>query len=256
MAHRSVGCFGFVRVRGGIVQSVASLALLLALDLAGGAGLLVRDQELSTAQNAPIWVNVSANVSGAAGHVFQLTSLPQSGKGEVFEANPDVFASTGLLVQGRQITAGQLPHTLQAPPVVYYVPTPHEFSCSICLETNPSDCTVCVPYTSLAFRVLTKHGNEGGQKSTGQIDIIVKQNSDAPFTGGGGGALLLDGYDDFALARIRGLSPHAITVSLWVKCMRERGLQTVFSLMSDRGRELEVHNILDLQLLRGNTGVM
>jgi hypothetical protein len=35
------------------------------------------------------------------------------------------------------------------------------------------------------------------------------------------------------------VDPAAITVALWVKCVRARALQTVFSIFSKKGREVQ-----------------
>ena len=194
------------------------------------------------------WVNLSA-VAGAAAQVrgvaLYISSIPPAGKGELYAPDPSFASNDGQLRQGVQITAGSLPYKVDYPHRVLYYPPPHEFSCSVCEEDGTS-CSICVPYTYLSF-----YGVHQEQRSnTASLGIIVKQNSDAPFTGGGGGAIFLDGYDDFALARMTGIWPHALTVTLWVKNIRVRSLQTIFSIFSSKGRELEVFDPLNLQVLR------
>jgi len=196
------------------------------------------------------WFNMSA-LAGAAGQAvgtdFYIASIPPAGKGELYVPDPLYDSSRGgQLRQGAQITANALPFRVADPLLVMYYPPPHEFSCSVC-EDDGTSCSVCVPYTYVTFYV-----ERGGFRSNlASLGIIVKQNSDAPFAGGGGGALFLDGYDDFALARMTDMWPHALTVTMWAKNMRVRPLQTIFSIFSSRGRELEVYNTMDLQVLRG-----
>ena len=223
--------------------------LKLNSSLAGS--LVISPLRLTTPQNVPIWVNLSKSIAGANenAYLWHMASVPQEGRGEIFSLEPSIFIGSGKFVQGLQIKAGDVPFELLYP-YVLYVPTPHKFSCSVCNETNPSDCTICIPYANLSFFV--KSGSQ--QSNTALAGVIVKQNSDAPFAGGGGGALYLDGYDDFAVASIPAVPPHAITVAMWVKNQRARPLQTLFSIFSTRGRELEVHNTIDLQALRGNSG--
>ena len=45
----------------------------------------------------------------------------------------------------QKIQSDTVPYKIAYPYLVYYVPTPHQFSCSVCLEDG-SSCTVCVPF--------------------------------------------------------------------------------------------------------------
>ena len=68
-----------------------------------GAGeLILSGQELTTAQNTPIWLNLSAAAGTAAGGArtaFFVAGVPDAGKGEVFAPN----SATSELTQGPQI---------------------------------------------------------------------------------------------------------------------------------------------------------
>ena len=230
------------------------------------AQLTLSGQDLTTPQNTPIWLNLSAlaasdgGVSGlltsrsfsvaGARYTFYVAGIPEASKGEVFLPEPAEFALRTELLQGRQLKASVLPYQVPFPYMVQYVPTAHKFSCSLC-EDDGTSCTICVPYTHLRVYIASKTSDVTQVSNTASIGIIVKQNSDAAWTGGGGGALYLDGFDDFALAKMKGVAPGAMTVGLWVKVLSTRPLQTVFSIFTSRGRELEVHDTLNLQVLRG-----
>ena len=69
----------------------------------------------------------------------------------------------------------------------------------VCCEATCLQC-VCGSYY---IATGSKTTGDRQLSNTATISIVVKQNSDAAFTGGGGGALYFDGYDDFAQARMK-----------------------------------------------------
>ncbi|EKX47786.1 hypothetical protein GUITHDRAFT_137172 [Guillardia theta CCMP2712] len=173
---------------------------------------------------------------------WTILSLPLHG--ELFVPVKGTGTYEGNLTLGPKV---QSPGTLLPSNLVFFLPFPSEFSCSICDPTGVV-CTICVPYANFAFQVL----DGSGSPRRGEVNIIVKQNSDLPFAGGAGGGIYFDGYDDFAYVSLDPLPTSSLTITMWLKSMRRRRLQTVFGLFSSRGRELEVNDVTDLRVYRRN----
>jgi hypothetical protein len=159
-------------------------------------------------------------------------------KGDLFK-----YQEASNVVQGSQLCC---PPTVLSSSKIYFVPGPDEYG---------------QIYGFIKFAVLdssllpvnwTNIPSVSSLWSSALLQLNVTQSIDAPFAGAAGGMLYFDGLDDFAVMRTETFPTDRFTISLWLKGDRTRPQQTVFTLFSSSGRELELSDLMDLRVLRGS----
>jgi hypothetical protein len=162
-----------------------------------------------------------------------------------FPAKGDLFKyqESSNVVQGSQLCC---PPTVLSSSKIYFVPGPDEYG------QIYGFIKFAVLESSLLPINLTNVQSLSSLWSSASLQLNVTQNIDAPFAGAAGGMLYFDGLDDFAVMRTETFPTERFTISLWLKGEKTRPEQTVFTLFSTSGRELELSDLMDLRVLRGS----
>jgi hypothetical protein len=167
---------------------------------------------------------------------YFLLELPA--KGDLFK-----YQEADNVVQGSQLCC---PPALLSSSKIYFVPGPDEYG------QIYGFIKFAVLDSSLLPTSLTSIQSLSSLWSSAVLQLNVTQSIDAPFAGAAGGMLYFDGLDDFAVMRTEAFPTDRFTISLWLKGEKTRPEQTVFTLFSSSGRELELSDLMDLRVLRGS----